>query len=268
MTRKSFFESEANRAELEDIATNGNDSERWAVCLELAEIKELWAAELLIALTKSENENVRDAANIALSNLPTALIPGVKSLSSSDLGDVDSTAVNELGLRGYRAWKIRPIDLDDLQKNWLVDAVVADIIFTESPIVFARLGRLLANSVDPNNLYKLPWKIIQKSVERLIKSGVVRRCDQGADELSSWTLQSTNQDEVPVRIAGPRALEHVPLIEVRQFLKNQSAGRLRYRANPDRDFAALALAYGIEQRDFHVIGALLEGPWRGLFNPE
>lgn len=251
-------------------AGSGDRSLRWAAAIELGEIESAESALALWALRSDSDENVRTAAQTALSRFDRQILErALNSSQAREVPEFNSASItdneSESDLETFMPWKVRPLDVPTAENEWAVAAAINDIVTTEGPITGLRLLHLYGQAVHPNAPKKLSKYRIKHALESLFARKILQRSDTvGADELEQWIIHRRGDSPVVVREKGQRAFAEIPVTEVREliqlkmgFSSNQSA---------DRKFRVVMDAYGIQQRDLHLLGALFEKEWSSLLS--
>jgi hypothetical protein len=259
--RKSFFDEPSSQEDLETRVTSVDPFERWSAAVELSQKSEAWAIQLLWTLRVDPDENTRTAADA-----------GLRGKSPGELARVigDSSPNSDLNSsqnRSYSEWKIRPLpDLDETTVA-IFETVVLDILGTEGPTPGSRLYRLIGSSINPNNKFGLSKHRLKKLLKSLVERNAVARNDYmpASDELETANYFLANHVNVVVRPRGTRALNEIPVSEIRELLNNDPRASRRSR-DSDAQFRVIANAYSIPSNEFHIVGALLEKEWFGLFS--
>jgi hypothetical protein len=240
---------------------------RWAAAVELGEIPEKWAVELLWELRDDADQYVRAVAQKALSTFDSAL---VESAVFHVIGDLESSGSGSLATAGdsdllpHMAWKTRPLEPPSEENDWAVSAAIIDIVNTEGPLTGSRLLRLYGESVFPNSPKKLSKFRMQRAVERLVARRVVSEVGgRTNDKVENWILFRTGTPSAVPRVRGSRKLSEIPVNEVAELVKLKSRSS-RGPVNRNRQFQIIIDSYQIPQSELHLVGAVLDEEWKAL----
>lgn len=259
--RKSFFDDPSSKEDLESRAKSNDAFERWSAAVELSQKSEPWAIELLWSLRVDHDDNTRTAADAGLRAIEPGALARVVGGASSDRG------INSSERSVYHEWKIRP--LPDLDENTIAifEAVVLDILGTEGPTPGSRIYRLIGSSINPNNKFVLSKHRLKKILKSLVERNVIARNDYmpASDDLETSNYFLATQLSVVVRPRGTRALNEIPVSEIRELLNNNPRAARR-SSDTDFQFKVIATTYEIPANEYHIVGALLEKEWFGLFS--
>jgi hypothetical protein len=212
--------------------------------------------------------DVRNATQTALSRFDrTVLASALNGKGASPVKKTPSRdiyySVDENGLMPFVPWKVRPLEAPSSDNEWAVAAAINDIVSTEGPINGTRLLSLYGQAVSPNAPKKINRFRVKKALESLLNRRILSRADTvSADEIYEWVIHRAGEPEVLVREKGSRSFAEIPVNEVRELIKTKVG--FASNPSPDRKFRAVMDAYGIQTRDFHIIGALFEKEWAEL----
>jgi hypothetical protein len=155
------------------------------------------------------------------------------------------------------------LDAPSSENDWAVAAAINDIVSTEGPITGLRLLNLYGQAAFPNAPKKISKYRIRQAIESLIRRRILQRSDlAGPDELDQWVLNRVGDREVVVRQRGSRTYAEIPVSEVKMLIQQRMGFSTNQSA--DRKFKVVMEAYGIQQRELHVLGALFEKEWSSL----
>lgn len=264
--RRDVFGASLDLETLLAHAVSADKSLRWAAAIELGELESDEAAICLWRLRDDNDENVRIAAENAIKRFDRSVLERALNAENAKLAILQHEEVfdeDEDGFEPFRPWKIRPLDPPTAENDWAVAAAINDIVSTEGPITGSRLLNLYGQAAFPNAPKKISKYRIRQAIESLIRRRILQRSDlAGPDELEQWVLNRVGDREVVVRHRGSRTYAEIPVSEVMMlihqrmgFASNQSA---------DRKFKVVMDAYGIQQRELHILGALFEKEWASL----
>lgn len=255
--RKSFFEEQSSEESLRERSLDPDPFVRWACAVELGQLTSVWAIELLWQLKTDSNEHTRAAAVNSLKQFSELEISSGLGNSFAESAHVD---------RSYSEWKIRPLPNLSDETSAIFETAIVDILATEGPTTGARIFRLMSASIDPNNRFVLSKHRLNKVLESLVLVNTLTRNDYtpSKNDLETSTYHLTSLPGIAIRPRGTRRLEEIPVTEVREVLNLNP--RVRRRSGDlDFQFRVIAEEYQILQKELHIVGALLEREWFGLF---
>jgi hypothetical protein len=257
--RKSFFEEPGSEDSLRERAQDGDPFIRWACAVELGQISSPWAIEILWTLKTDSNEHTRAAALNSLKQFSELEIGKSVGQSFADFGGLE---------RNYSEWKSRPLPNLSDETSAIFETAIVDILGTEGPTPGSRIFRLMSDSIDPNNRFVLSKHRLSKVLKALVSANTLTRNDYtpSRDDLETSNYHLTSLPGVAIRPRGSRRLEEVPVTEVRELL-NSNPRVARRIGDLDFQFRVITEHYQIQQNEFHIVGALLEREWFGLFLP-
>lgn len=254
-TRKSFFDSEINRQELEMLSDDRNPTNRWLAAIKLSEVHEPWAAILLWKLKVDDDDNTRTAAIAALKGFPEEILGSLSVSHSSSQSN-----------RTFEIWRsgILPMLTKDTQPEY--ESAIISLVHSEGPTTGSRIQRLLQKAAQPSGGGKLTQGKLKPVIERLIKGNSLTRADEFFDssDLDLWILHIPGDPELVVRGRNERLLTEIPVNEARQVLLDDPRSQRR-SDNKEVAFAVLRRHYQIDQNELFLVGEALEGQWRNLF---
>lgn len=242
--------------------------ERWAAAFELGESAHPDALVLLKRLVSDDDENVREAAEVALTKLGYG--NEVSRTQIKERGQQLARAAQRHRMRThlealpYIAWKLKPVPIPDKSNMWIVEAVLLDVIQAEGPIMGSRLFRSYYGGARMLSSATVSTGRLHKTLESLLKQGkVVRSDDFTSEHHERWVLHERGTPGVVLRQRGPRELRDIPPDEVRAAIA-ASAGRLGARGiDRDRAFEQILQFYQAE-KELHLVGKLLADEWSSL----
>lgn len=268
--KKSFFADQSNHEEVRAHATGLDTTLRWSAAIELSEIDEVWAAQLLWEMRNDSDQYVQEVAEKGLRNfsaetldkLATLLNQSTEPLIQSSAG----VSISSGGMAPYVDWKTRPLEPPTKENEWVIGAAVTDIVSVEGPVTGARVLRLYGESVFPDSPKKINRFRVRKATEQMISRSRISRADNSnSDELEDWTLVKFGSLKPSPRERGPRRISEIPAIEIAAALEVSLGLRAR-RLNKDRKFEEILKIYGIRPNEFHLVGSALEREWASLLD--
>lgn len=266
--RIDFFGTEPDRSELEQQIGDQDPSLRWAAAVELSELRELWALELLWQLRRDPDEHVRSVAERGVAQAPTEMLSKLTAEVNrefDDIADQQPDQASATGLFPFSPWKTRPVDPPGSQNEWTASVVVTDIIATEGPVTGARLLRLYGEAAFPDSPRKIKRNWVERAVSSLIQRSRISKLgdSSGSPAFEDWTLQRTGSNPIVARERGARRISEIPVVEIQRALE-QEHGRRATNLSRDRKFSEILRIYGIAQNEYHLVGAALEKEWLEL----
>jgi hypothetical protein len=255
--RKSFFEEQSSEEALRERALDSDPFVRWACAVELGQLTFPWAIQLLWELKTDSNDHTRAAAINSLKQFSELEISSSLGSSLGEPVTVD---------RSYSEWKIRPLPNLSDETSAVFETAIMDILATEGPTTGSRIFRLVSESIDPNNRFVLSKHRLNKVLKDLVLANTLTRNDYtpSKNDLETSTYHLTSLPGVAIRPRGTRRLEEIPVTEVREIL-NSNPRVKRRSGDLDFQFRVVSEEYGILPNEFHIVGALLEREWFGLF---
>lgn len=268
--RTDFFGTEPDRSDLERQALSQDSSLRWAAAVELSELQEFWALEILWQLRLDPDEHVRSVAERGVAQAPSALLSELTAAVNREFDDANADRQQDRrstsGLAPFFPWKTRPVDPPGPENAWAASVVVTDIVATEGPVTGARVLRLYGESAFPNSPRKIKRNWVEKAVDSLIQRARISRVgSSGLAAFEDWTLQRTGDTSTQPRERGSRRVSEIPVVEIQLALEHQH-GRRAKNLSRDRKFLEILRIYGIDQNEYHLVGAALEKEWLELLN--
>ena len=255
--RKSFFEDSSSQEELQSRAQSADSFLRWSAAVELGQLTADWAISELWRLQHDSDENTRNAAKSGLAHRTPIELAEAIGESAKD---------SPQSRQDYREWKIRPLPALDETTEPIYKNVILDILATEGPTVGSRIYRLTGSSMDPNNMFSISKSRLKKLLRVSIEDGVLQRHDYtpATEDLETSTYFISGRESVAIRPRGQRMLSEIPVTEVRAML-NADPRVARRQNDFDFQFKVLARQYEISEKEFFIVGGLLEREWMGLF---
>lgn len=256
--RKSFFEEQSSEQSLRARARDSDTFVRWACAVELGQLTNPWAIQLLWELKTDSNDHTRAAA-----------LNSLKQFSEVEISSSLGTSFGESAMvdRSYSEWKIRPLPNLSDETSAIFETAIIDILATEGPTTGSRIFRLMSESIDPNNRFVLSKHRLSKVLKALVLTNTLTRNDYtpSKSDLETSTYHLTSLPGVAIRPRGTRRLEEIPVTEVRELLNSNP--RVRRRSGDlDFQFRVVSEEFQILPNEFHIVGALLEREWFGLFS--
>lgn len=255
--RKSFFDETSSQEDLQSRSHSPDAFLRWSAAVELGQLSSAWAISALWELQHDSDENTRNAAKSGLAHrTPVEL---AEAIGKSAIEIPKPT-------QDYREWKIRPLPALDETSESIYKNVILDILATEGPTVGTRIYRLTGSSMNPNNVFSISKSRLKKLLRQFSDQGVLQRHDftPANDDLETSTYFISGRESVVIRPRGTRTLSEIPVTEVRAAL-NADPRVARRRNDFDFQFKVLTRQYEIYEKEFFVVGGLLEREWLGLF---
>lgn len=259
--RRSFFASDSNRQEIEAQAKDSSATTRWLASIKLAEIHELWAAELLWVLKVDDDENTRSAAVNALKTFPPEILG---KLGPSDSIQVEFTVLGDEV--DYESWKFGILSPFSTETAGEYATAIESLVEHEGPITGGRIQRLIQLAAKPSGGGKISQVKFRALLDGLVKENILTRADEffDSEDTDLWILHLPARPAIWVRPRNERLLTEIPVNEARQVLLNDQ--RVQRRPdNRDVAFACLQRHYEIMQNELFLVGEALEGQWRNLF---
>ncbi len=247
-----------SQEDLTEAAESDDPFARWACAVELSQHTDSqWACDLLLKLSTDAEENTRTSAVSGLRQFPVEFV----SISRRDSAVISAETRSSIS-----EWKMRPLPIFDKAAYGVFELAVLDILATETYATGGRLNRLLSGSVDPNSPSKFAKGRLKVLLEGMINRGVLTRHDtRFKDEsIDAWILSRRGNPPIEVKQLGTRKLSEIPVIELKALLAN-APSLLGRRPDQNRQFEVICSHYGISPSQFHLVGALLDKEWSGIF---
>ena len=252
--RKDFFSLDASREEVSEQAISSSPDDRWLAAIQLGQVMEKWAAELLWKLKNDSDESTRNAA-----------YTGLRAFDGELLANLDSA--NEFSKSDFSPanWKIRPLPKYALASKLLYAACIQDIVGSEGATTGNRLMNLLNQASLAGGSGSLSRNQIREIVSHLVANGSLTRVDRHlqSETLDLWIMNKVGYPEFVIRGRESRTFAEIPVNEAQAVLKSDP--KYMRRPNPDLGWEVLRRQYDIQPNEFHLVGEVLEGPWQGLF---
>lgn len=256
--RKVFFESHADRQELEAQAVDSVATNRWLAAIKLSQIHEQWSAELLWKLKVDEDQNTRDAAINALKSFPAEMLSRLGSVDAS----VEFIAEDYSEFENLKFGILSPWS-NETRSEYEANAL--DIVSYEGPTTGGRIQRLLELAARPGGGGKISQAKLRPLLENLIRDNQLTRADEfyDSENIDLWILHVPGKPAVVIRPRNARLLTEIPVNEARQVLLRDQ----RFQRRPENRevaFSALQRHYEIQPNEFFLVGEAFEGQWQNL----
>jgi very-short-patch-repair endonuclease len=163
------------------------------------------------------------------------------------------TLFEELPLEPYRSWAQQPLPDPHTASLSEVMEGLLQIIEVEGPMVSRRAYSLYNKAVGGARLGRQTAKIMNRAVNKAIRSGRLRQGEK--DATGNYILQLSDRPIVIIRTRGPRRLEEIPCTEIAAV---RQAVRSRYPSLDEEQLVRrLAECFGIVRKTPQVRKMLL-----------
>ncbi len=252
--RRGFFDEDSNKDAISLDSVSPDSGNRWFAAVQLSQIYEPWAADLLWKLKDDPDESTRNAARNALRTFP-------KELLASREQDAQEAVEAEASV-----WKTRPLPTLVATSRDQYLAAILDLLNSEGPTAGGRIFRLLVACAQASGSKPPGRGQVKLLLDAMYQANSVSRVDEhlDSDKLDLWIVVAKGWPEFVIRPRNGRDLRDIPVNEARAVLRGDRRF-MRDTTNAEIGFRALKMHYEIADNEFHVVGEALENQWLGLF---